>query len=170
MQMKLLGSVASELGVNKWDAALLLQHYKYIVMPNCNCASLQTYTLKLNRWDVNKLHAHYWDAQKKVLKEVGIKRKKKKKKPQDKNAMVECLVCCDDVLGAFFDSFSKLSSLSWHFSFQVKASKAFTLACGHGPYCDTCWSDHLSVLVKNSSAEGILSATCMWPRCPIKYY
>lgn len=48
------------------------------------------------RWDVNKLHAQYWDEQKKVLKAAGIKKKKKKKK-QAKDAMVECLVCCDDV-------------------------------------------------------------------------
>jgi hypothetical protein len=127
LQTKFIGSVAAELGVNKWDVALLLQYYK---------------------WDVTKLHAHYWDQQKKVLKEVGIKlKKKKKKKPQDKNAEVECLVCADD----------------------VKASKVFSLACGHGPYCDGCWQYHLSVVVKNSSAEGILNSTCMWPRCPIKY-
>jgi hypothetical protein len=44
------------------------------------------------------LHAQYWDQQKKVMKEAGIKkRKKKKKSKQDKNAMVECLVCADDV-------------------------------------------------------------------------
>jgi hypothetical protein len=126
LQTKFIGSVAAELGVNKWDVALLLQYYK---------------------WDVTKLHAHYWDQQKKVLKEVGIKLKKKKKKKQDKNAEVECLVCADD----------------------VKASKVFSLACGHGPYCDGCWQYHLSVVVKNSSAEGILNSTCMWPRCPIKY-
>lgn len=126
LQTKFIGSVAAELGVNKWDVALLLQYYK---------------------WDVTKLHAHYWDQQKKVLKEVGIKlKKKKKKKLQDKNAEVECLVCADD----------------------VKASKVFSLACGHGPYCDGCWQYHLSVVVKNSSAEGILNSTCMWPRCPIK--
>jgi ariadne-1 len=125
LQMKLVDSVASELGVNKWDVVILLQHYK---------------------WDVNKLHAQYWDEQKKVMKEAGIKKRKKKKKKQDKNAMVECLVCSDD----------------------VKASKVFSLACGHGPYCDSCWQYHLSVVVKNSSAEGILNSTCMWPRCLIK--
>jgi len=55
-----------------------------------------------HRWDINKLHAHYWDEKKRVLKAVGIKKKKKKKKGKlDKNAMVECMVCFDDVLPPF---------------------------------------------------------------------
>ncbi len=47
---------------------------------------------------MSKLQAEYWDAQDKILKEVGISlKKKKKKKKVDKNQTVECLVCCDDV-------------------------------------------------------------------------
>jgi ariadne-1 len=125
MQLKLIESMAAELGVSKWNAALLLQHF---------------------RWNVSKLQANYWDRQSKVLKEAGIKRKKKKKKKGSKGQMVECLICCDD----------------------VKPSKVFMLNCGHGPYCPACWQNHLNVIVKNSSAEGILNATCMWPRCPLK--
>jgi ariadne-1 len=128
MQMELIASVSSGLGVNKWDSALLLQHFK---------------------WDVNRLHADYWDQPKRIMKKIGIKRKKKKNKnktKQEKNAMVECLICADD----------------------IKASKVFSLGCRHGPYCNLCWENHLAVTVKNSSAEGILNTTCMWPRCPVK--
>lgn len=109
--MKLIDSVASELGVNKWDVAILLQHYKYfppsdVIQISYFCPivyfSLSFFFfsqyVSVRRWDVNKLHAQYWDQQKKVLKEAGIKKKKKKKKnKQDKNAMVECLICADDV-------------------------------------------------------------------------
>ncbi len=30
MQLKLIEMVAAEMGVNKWNAALLLQHFKYV--------------------------------------------------------------------------------------------------------------------------------------------
>ncbi len=120
---------------------------------------------------MSKLQAEYWDAQDKILKEVGISLKKKKKKKVDKNQIVECLVCCDDVsteipfCRIIFQHNVFSSSL---ITAQIKQSKACPLDCGHGPYCANCWREHLSVTVRNSSAEGILNVTCMWPRCPIK--
>jgi len=74
---KLITDVGSELGMNKYDAALLLQHFG---------------------WSVSKLQAQYWDRKNKVCKAAGLKKVRKKKlKKEERNKEVECLVCCDDV-------------------------------------------------------------------------
>ncbi|KAL6048805.1 RBR-type E3 ubiquitin transferase, variant 2 [Balamuthia mandrillaris] len=126
-QMDLIKATAGELGLKKWNAALILLYFK---------------------WSVSAMHAKYWDHKVKTCKKAGLWTKKKKNKrltKEEKEEEVECLVCCDD----------------------VKNGDVKRLPCGHGPYCDVCWQNHINVIVKNSSAEGILNSKCMWPNCHV---
>eukprot|EP01087_Luapelamoeba_hula_P000751 TRINITY_DN1054_c6_g1_i1.p1 TRINITY_DN1054_c6_g1~~TRINITY_DN1054_c6_g1_i1.p1 ORF type:complete len:867 (-),score=222.38 TRINITY_DN1054_c6_g1_i1:16-2616(-) len=51
-QMTLLDSIAGELGLSKWEVALLLQYFE---------------------WSVDKLHSKYWDNSNKVCLEAGMR-------------------------------------------------------------------------------------------------
>jgi len=101
--------------------------------------------LQQYKWNDSQLLGRYWDDPDKTCASAGVTQEDQRKEI-DPSAKVDCLVCCDTVTG----------------------EDTFALKCAHGPYCKSCWRNHIDVSVQTTGVIGVINLRCMWPKCPIK--